>query len=226
MRGCAIISVSVFAAISAASAARAAPPAESASVTGLGVSPPWVSVERSEDTTVTFALPRAGTVVFTLTRVAPRCVRVGAFRVRGRAGGNRFLFPGRLDRRLLLPGTYRLTAPGTEGRVARAIVVLARGERTGTVGRALRRDACAPPRRGGVLGAARVETDGDVGPPRLLVVACLLVAVGAFGLALLPAGATRGARAAELLASRRSAVVAVGGAALAAGSALYLASAL
>jgi hypothetical protein len=80
-------------------------------------------------TTLVFTL-RQGTVVrFTVVRVYPSCERVGSFTVRGRAGVNRVRFGGRLGRRPLAPGTYRLVAQarGRERAAATVTIVVPRG---------------------------------------------------------------------------------------------------
>jgi hypothetical protein len=59
-------------------------------------------------TTIVFRLTRAAVVRFTVVRVFPTCERVGAFHVRAHAGVNKVRFRGRLHRRPLSEGTYRL----------------------------------------------------------------------------------------------------------------------
>ena len=49
-------------------------------------------------------------VEFVVIQVAPDCRQVGRFRVAGRPGLNRVRFRGRIGRRLLGPGSYRITA--------------------------------------------------------------------------------------------------------------------
>ncbi|MDQ3719516.1 MAG: hypothetical protein M3350_01835 [Actinomycetota bacterium] len=89
-------------------------------------------------TRVRYRLSEAGRVKFSVERkatgrkVGRRCVRPrrsnrsrrkctrwvklrGTFSVNGRAGGNAFTFRGRLRRRALRPGTYRLAARATDG---------------------------------------------------------------------------------------------------------------
>jgi hypothetical protein len=73
----------------------------------------WISRSgpRSQrQTTFVFRLSRPGIVEFVLTRLAPDCRVVGKFRVAGRAGLNRVRFRGRIGRRVLRAGTYRVTA--------------------------------------------------------------------------------------------------------------------
>jgi hypothetical protein len=55
---------------------------------------------------------------------APSCGVVGSFSVRGRRGTNRVGFTGRLRRRTLGPGAYRITAKTRAGTAARPVVVL------------------------------------------------------------------------------------------------------
>ncbi len=73
----------------------------------------WISrsgPKAQRQTTFVFHLSRAGIVELVLTRLAPDCRVVGKFRVAGRAGLNRVRFRGRIGRRVLRPGTYRVTA--------------------------------------------------------------------------------------------------------------------
>jgi hypothetical protein len=175
---------------------------------------------------VSFELTRPATVVFSITQTAPVCRKVGAFQVRGQAGGNRFLFPGRVDRRLLRPGTYRLAGTIDRSRAVGPTFVVAGGRRSAeALNRALRRDVCARRR------AADGQTVATVSPPRpqhdwlrSLVIGCLLLAIPLLAVAALPRGATPGLRSAELLAARRPAVAAAGGAALLVAVVLYGAS--
>lgn len=79
-------------------------------------------------TTLTFVLSRPATVVFTVQRLSPDCRTVGHFTVRGHAGLNRVRFAGRVDRRQLSAGTYRITArTGDGGSVQRVTVVVIDG---------------------------------------------------------------------------------------------------
>jgi hypothetical protein len=150
--------------------------------------------------TVGFELARPGTVLFSIIRTAPARRNVGAFEVRGRAGPNSFLFPGRIDRRLLRPGTYRLAAKfGNARAVSPPFVVPTAPER-------------AEP------------SNGEGGSLRTLVLVCLLVAIALLGVATLPVRAIREPRGAELLVSARPGLAIAGFVALAAGFALYVAS--
>jgi hypothetical protein len=73
----------------------------------------WISrsgPRAQRQTTFVFRLSRPGIVELALTRLAPDCRVVGTFRVAGRAGLNRVRFRGRIGRRVLRAGTYRVTA--------------------------------------------------------------------------------------------------------------------
>jgi hypothetical protein len=79
----------------------------------LAVSRAWISrsgPRAQRRTTFVFRLSRGTVVEFVVVRVAPDCRVVGRFRVKGRAGLNRVQFRGRIGRRILRPGTYRVTA--------------------------------------------------------------------------------------------------------------------
>lgn len=211
-------------------------------VTGLEVSASWFSARgrgATSEIVVGFRLERPGTVRFSLTQVAPVCRSVGAFTVDGTPGLNRFLFPGRIERRLLPPGTYRLAAAGARGLFARALVVVAtEAPDPRRVRRALLRDVCrsgageaatqqgtresAPP----PPGPAAAEPTGRERPLRPFVVGCLLVAIALLGIAAVPGTATASPRAAELLATHRGAVAFAGSVALAAAVGLYVATLL
>jgi hypothetical protein len=117
------------------------PKAFRAEVTGPSAEP-----ARPRGTRVTFTLSKAASVTFDVGRSAPgrrsggRCVRptarnsgrrrcrrqvkVGSFKVAGKAGPNAFRFTGRVDGRSLRPGRHRLTATpiagGTQGNIVAA----------------------------------------------------------------------------------------------------------
>jgi hypothetical protein len=78
-----------------------------------------------------FVLKKAGLVEFVLVEVAPDCRRVGRFRVAGHRGVNRVRFRGRVGRRVLRPGTYRITARMRRGPalVDTKLVVVVRANR-------------------------------------------------------------------------------------------------
>jgi hypothetical protein len=71
---------------------------------------------RRRQTTLSFVLKKPALVEFVVTQVAPDCRQVGRFRVAGRAGLNRVRFRGRIGRRLLGPGSYRIKARVLPGR--------------------------------------------------------------------------------------------------------------
>jgi hypothetical protein len=84
----------------------------------LEVVRPWISrtgPRAQRQTTLVFRLARAGIVELVVTRLAPDCRVVGKFRVAGRAGLNRVRFRGRIGRRVLRAGTYRVTARTLRG---------------------------------------------------------------------------------------------------------------
>ena len=60
--------------------------------------------------TISFRLPARGRVRFVVTELSPVCRRIGSFAVAGRPGINRVRFRGRVGKRRLEPGTYRLDA--------------------------------------------------------------------------------------------------------------------
>lgn len=87
---------------------------------------------------ITFTLSAPGRVVFVVRGPAPACGVAARFRVRGRRGVNRVRFTGRVGRRTLPAGTYRITAR-TRGRApSRPIVVQVGDEATRD------RFACSP----------------------------------------------------------------------------------
>jgi hypothetical protein len=107
----------------------------------------WVSrtgPKRSRKTTLIFVLKRPALVDFVVIQVAPRCRRVGRFRVAGRAGRNRIPFRGRIGRRLLGPGTYRIKAQPLRG--GRAVLdsrfVIATRPNKGEIAQARNADVC------------------------------------------------------------------------------------
>jgi hypothetical protein len=79
----------------------------------LNATRPWISrsgPRAQRQTTLVFRLSRPAIVELVVTRIAPDCRLVGKFRVAGRAGLNRVRFRGRIGRRVLRAGTYRVTA--------------------------------------------------------------------------------------------------------------------
>jgi hypothetical protein len=194
-------------------------------VTRLDVARPWIS-PRSGQTIVTFELARPGIARFALTQVAPICRSVGVFAVRGREGVNRFRFPGRIDRRLLPPGTYRLAARASER--VRTVVVVAENRTTADARRrALGRDVCGnTATTRGVLGTTFVKSPEERSPLRPFVIGCLLLAIALLGVATLPAAPPVHTRASELLATHRPTLALSGGVALGVALALYVATLL
>lgn len=95
----------------------------------------WISrtgPKQRRQTVLVFVLRRAALVEFVVLEVAPDCRRIGRFRVAGRPGVNRVRFRGRIGRRVLGPGTYRITArtlPRGRALVDTKLVVVARPER-------------------------------------------------------------------------------------------------
>jgi len=88
---------------------------------------PWIGTsgsKRRRTTTFTFVLPRAGRVIFTVNQVSPACLGIGRFSVAGHAGLNRVRFAGRVQGRQLGPGTYRISARTSSGRVIRRITLI------------------------------------------------------------------------------------------------------
>lgn len=130
---------------------------------------------------IVFRLSRPTMLRVTVVRVYPTCKRIGTFTVRGRAGVNRIRFRGRLGRRTLPTGSYRLIvrARGAERDAAAVPIVVARGPVSAATVRRLRRAmACSPaeslavanpneadagPSGGGVLAAFRDRIADGVG---------------------------------------------------------------
>jgi hypothetical protein len=81
-------------------------------------------------TTIVFRLARGALVRFTVVRVHPTCERVGAFHVRAHAGVNYVKWRGRLNRKPLEEGTYRLVvrARGASRDAAVLKIVIVRGK--------------------------------------------------------------------------------------------------
>lgn len=82
---------------------------------------------------ITFTLNRPGRVLFVVRGPAPSCGVAGRFTVRGDRGINHVRFTGRVGRRELPDGTYRVTAR-TPGRAPSRPVLVAVGERRVTNG--------------------------------------------------------------------------------------------
>lgn len=93
---------------------------------------------------ITFTLNRPGRVLFVVRGPAPSCGVAGRFTVRGDRGINHVRFTGRVGRRELPYGTYRVTAR-TPGRAPSRPVLVAVGERRVTNGFACASGAPADP---------------------------------------------------------------------------------
>jgi hypothetical protein len=78
-------------------------------------------------TILTFVLPRAGRVVFTVRQVSPFCRIAEQFVVRGHRGVNRIRFPRPTSRLQLAPGTYRISAHALRGRLVRRMILVVVG---------------------------------------------------------------------------------------------------
>jgi hypothetical protein len=112
----------------------------------------WISrsgPRAQRQTTFVFRLSRPGIVELALTRLAPDCRMVGKFRVAGRAGLNRVRFRGRIGRRVLRAGTYRVTARTLRPRSATPVrvhlVIVGRpNPRPGELAAARAANACVP----------------------------------------------------------------------------------
>jgi hypothetical protein len=101
---------------------------------------------RNGGTTLVFTLKQRTVVRFTVVRVYPTCVRVGSFSVQAHEGVNRVRFRGRLGRRPLAEGTYRLVvqARGHETAAAILTIVVAHGKMTpAELRRARRANVCS-----------------------------------------------------------------------------------
>jgi hypothetical protein len=134
----------------------------------LKVGRAWISrsgPRAQRQTTFVFHLSRPATVELVLTRLAPDCRVVGKFRVAGRAGLNRVRFRGRIGRRVLRAGTYRVTArtlrPGGATPVRVQLVIVGQpNPLPGELAAARAANACASvDRRGGSSAEA-----GGTGP--------------------------------------------------------------
>ena len=118
---------------------------------------------RNGGTTLVFSLKEGTVVRFTVVRVYPSCERIGSFSVRAHAGVNRVRFNGRLGRRPLAAGTYRLVAQarGRESAAATVTIVVARGEESSAeLRRARGANACS------AAEAHEIESTIGVAPAR------------------------------------------------------------
>lgn len=127
---------------------------------------------RNGGTTLVFTLKQGTVVRFTVVRVYPSCVRVGSFSVSAHKGVNRVRFSGRLGRRPLSEGTYRLVAQarGQETAAATLTIVVVRGKTTpAELRRARRANACSPAEAHEIetaIGAAPAGSSDDPGGKR------------------------------------------------------------
>lgn len=69
-------------------------------------------------------LSRATRVFFTVTQISPECDLIGRFSVRGKAGLNRVRFTGRVGRKRLGPGAYRIGARTRGGSVVERVLLV------------------------------------------------------------------------------------------------------
>lgn len=114
-------------------------------------------------TTIAFTLSRRGIVRFTVVRVYPSCKRIGSFTVRAHEGANRVRFRGRLGRRPLPEGTYRLLVQvrGQEDAVASVPIVVARGRVSAKeLRRARRANSCSSAEARTIAAAVGVGSGG------------------------------------------------------------------
>jgi hypothetical protein len=125
---------------------------------------------RNGGTTLVFALEQGAVVRFTIVRVYPSCKRIGSFSVRAHSGVNRVRFRGRLGRRPLAEGTYRLVAQarGQETAAATVTIVVVRGRKSATeLRRARRANACSAAEAQEIetaIGAARPGSNDGPAP--------------------------------------------------------------
>jgi hypothetical protein len=115
---------------------------------------------------IVFRLSRPTVLRVTVVRVYPTCKRIGTFTVRGRAGVNRIRFRGRLGRRTLPAGGYRLIvrARGAERDAAAVPIVVARGPVSAATVRRLRRAmACAPAESVAIANAKEADAGSSGG---------------------------------------------------------------
>src|SRR5439155_10961330 len=93
----------------------------------LRSSRPWIVARGPighRRTMLTFRLPAAASVVFTVKEVSPLCRVVGTFTVRGHAGLNKVVFRGRVRGRTLPSGTYRISARRRGGAAVLRVTVV------------------------------------------------------------------------------------------------------
>jgi hypothetical protein len=96
----------------------------------------WISTRGPKNqrrTNLVFVLGRPAVVEFVVVQLAPRCRRLGRFRVHGHQGVNRIRVGRRIGRRRLTPGTYRFVArtlPGGRRVADTRLVVVQDASRT------------------------------------------------------------------------------------------------
>jgi hypothetical protein len=102
------------------------------SISGPRASRSWISTSgpvSRRRTILVFRLARPGTVSFTVFQVSPVCGVAGRFAVHGHPGVNRVRFNGKVQRRQLAPGTYRIDARTRGGtRVLQVTIVIVSAE--------------------------------------------------------------------------------------------------
>jgi hypothetical protein len=76
---------------------------------------------------ITFTLSAPARVRFLVRGPAPSCDVIARFAVRGRAGKNLLQFTGKIGKRRLAPGTYRIVARTRTGAASRPILVVVGG---------------------------------------------------------------------------------------------------
>lgn len=105
-----------------------------ARVTGIKVRSRRVTRgKRPKAARITFTLSAPGRVVFVVRGPAPSCGVAGRFSVQGRRGVNHVRFRGRVGRRNLPYGKYRITAR-TQGRAPSRAIVVVVGDRAASGG--------------------------------------------------------------------------------------------
>lgn len=114
---------------SSGSSTRAARP----NVRSLRTTRTWIGGTKRA-TRLTFFLPDAARVYFTVVQVSPICRPVGHFSYVGHAGFNRVRFDGRLGRRELEPGTYKISARTRSGRTIPRVTLVVVESATPTSG--------------------------------------------------------------------------------------------
>ena len=110
--------------------------APSASGASLQVSRSWIGTKGPKArrrTILTFVLPRAARVVFTVRQVSPVCRIAVRFVVHGHQGVNRIRFPRPTSGLELTPGTYRISGHALRGRLVKRATIVVVGAGTPSV---------------------------------------------------------------------------------------------